>query len=255
MKHKTIRLMDIQELVYRNIPDCNDFGRLNTAYVFAAKKHFGQLRQSGEPYMSHPLSVAYILAEMNMDIDTIIAGILHDILEDTDTTEDELSQHFGPKVTFLVDGLTKLGKIEFKSKEEKQAENFRKMLISMSEDVRVILIKLADRLHNMRTIDSLRPDKRRRIAEETIEIYSPLAHRLGIAWIKWELEDLSFRALNPDIYVDIQNKVKLNRAERETYLVKVSGIVTNSLSKEGIEAVVVGRPKHFYSSSLLATLN
>ncbi len=245
-KIKTIRLMDIQEIISRNRPG-EDLERLNVAYVYAAKKHFGQLRQSGEPYMSHPLSVAYILSEMNMDLDSIIAGMLHDTLEDTDATEDELEGLFGKDIAFLVDGLTKIGKIEFKSKEEKQAENFRKMLISMSEDVRVILIKLADRLHNMRTIDSLRPDKQKRIAEETIEIYAPLAHRLGIAWIKWELEDLSFRVLNPDMYSDIQHKVKLNRAERETYLEKVRGIVNETVGKEGIKAEVDGRPKHFYS--------
>jgi GTP pyrophosphokinase len=239
--------MDIQEVVSRNKSGREELERLNVAYVYAAKKHFGQLRQSGEPYMSHPLSVAYILAEMNMDIDSVIAGMLHDVLEDTDTTAEEMEQLFGKNITFLVDGLTKIGKIEFKSKEEKQAESFRKMLISMSEDIRVILIKLADRLHNMRTIDSLRPDKRKRIAEETIEIYSPLAHRLGIAWIKWELEDLSFHVLEPASYNDIQDKVRLNRSERETYLEKVSGIVKDALGKEKIKAEVIGRPKHFYS--------
>ncbi len=246
LKNKTIRLMDILEVVSANRPDAN-LELLNVAYVYAAKKHFGQLRHSGEPYLSHPLSVAYILATMNMDTESIIAGMLHDTLEDTDATMEEIENLFGKDIVFLVDGLTKIGKIEFKSKEEKQAENFRKMLISMSEDVRVILIKLADRLHNMRTIGSLRPDKQARIAAETLEIYAPLADRLGIAWIKWELEDLSFSVLYQDVYVDLKRKVKLNRMERETYLDKVRVIITEATAAEGLKAEVDGRPKHFYS--------
>lgn len=243
---KTIRLMDIQEVLKNNQPDA-DIDKLSVAYVYAAKKHFGQLRQSGEPYLNHPICVAYILADMNMDVDSIIAGMLHDTLEDTDATKEEIESLFGRDVAFLVDGLTKIGKMEFKSKEEKQAENFRKMLISMSQDVRVIIIKLADRLHNMRTIEYLRQDKQERIAKETIEIYAPLAHRLGIARIKWELEDLSFRILNREQYDTLQKRVKLNRQERENYLIKVRNIVTETTAKSDIEAVVDGRPKHFYS--------
>jgi GTP pyrophosphokinase len=238
--------MDIIEEVRKNRPD-EDMDRLNSAYVYAATKHFGQLRQSGEPYMAHPLWVAYILASMNMDQDTVIAGMLHDTLEDTDATREEVENLFGKDVAFLVDSLTKISKIEFKSKEEKQAENFRKMLISILEDMRVIIIKLADRLHNMRTIAHLRRDKQERIAKETLEIYAPFAHRLGIAWIKWELEDLSFQVLHPDVYDDLRQKVGLNRSERENYLDRVRGVVEKFLTDEGITAAVDGRPKHFYS--------
>ncbi|BAI79560.1 GTP pyrophosphokinase [Deferribacter desulfuricans SSM1] len=242
---KTVRLLDIQEKLVKN--GITDLEKLHKAYVYAATKHRGQLRKSGEPYLSHPLNVAYILAEMNMDLDTVVAGLLHDTLEDTDATYEELVNLFGEDVAFLVDGVSKIGKINFKSHEEKQAEAFRKMLISMSKDIRVIVIKLADRLHNMRTINFLPEEKKKRIAKETLEIYAPLAHRLGIAWIKWELEDLSFRILNPEAYYDIYNKVKLKRSEREQYLKEVINIVKEVLEKEGIKAEVTGRPKHFYS--------
>lgn len=247
-KKDKIRIMDIQELVLKNSHDAkNDLEKLHKAYVYAAQKHIGQLRQSGEPYLSHPLCVSYILAEMNMDIDTVIAGLLHDTLEDTDATFEELEQLFGYDVAFLVDGVSKIGKIRFKSSEQKMAENFRKMLISMSKDVRVIVIKLADRLHNMRTIDFLREDKQKRIAQETMEIYAPLAHRLGIAWIKWELEDMAFRVLEKEKYYEIYNKVKLKRSEREAYLKETINIVQELLKKNDIAAEVSGRPKHFYS--------
>jgi GTP pyrophosphokinase len=244
-KEKLIRLMDIQEVLQKN--NINDIEKLHKAYVYAAQKHRGQLRKSGEPYLSHPLNVAYILANMNMDLDTVIAGILHDTLEDTDATYEELVELFGEDVAFLVDGVSKIGKISFKSSEEKMAENFRKMLISMSKDVRVIVIKLADRLHNMRTLDFLSEEKKQRIAKETLEIYAPLAHRLGIAWIKWELEDLAFRILNPEKYYEIYNLVKLKRSEREAYLNQVVNLLGAHLKKVGIDADVTGRPKHFYS--------
>lgn len=247
-KSKNIRIMDIQEQVLKSSQDPkNDLEKLHKAYVYAAQKHRGQLRQSGEPYLSHPLCVSYILAEMNMDIDTVIAGLLHDTLEDTDATFEELEDLFGYDVAFLVDGVSKIGKIRFKSSEQKMAENFRKMLISMSKDVRVIVIKLADRLHNMRTIDFLKEDKQKRIAQETMEIYAPLAHRLGIAWIKWELEDMAFRVLEKDKYYEIYNKVKLKRSEREAYLKEVINTVQEHINKNNIIAEVSGRPKHFYS--------
>ncbi|MEF3254617.1 MAG: HD domain-containing protein, partial [Deferribacterales bacterium] len=235
-KDKLVRLMDIQEVLKKN--NILDFDKLNKAYVYAAQKHRGQLRKSGEPYLSHPLNVALILAEMNMDLDTVIAGILHDTLEDTDATYEELANLFDEDVAFLVDGVTKIGKISFKSSEERMAENFRKMLISMSKDVRVIVIKLADRLHNMRTIDHLSEEKKIRIAQETMDIYAPLAHRLGIAWIKWELEDLSFRILNPDKYYEIYNLVKLKRSEREQYLAQVINILDAHLKNANIQADV-----------------
>ncbi|MGA1845607.1 RelA/SpoT family protein [Deferribacter abyssi] len=242
---KVVRLLDIQERLIKN--GIKNLEKLHKAYVYAATKHRGQLRKSGEPYLSHPLNVAYILAEMNMDLDTVVAGLLHDTLEDTDATYEELVNLFGEDVAFLVDGVSKIGKINFKSHEEKQAEAFRKMLISMSKDIRVIVIKLADRLHNMRTIHYLNEEKKKRIAKETLEIYAPLSHRLGIAWIKWELEDLSFRILNPEAYYDIYNKVKLKRSEREEYLKEVLAVVKKALEDERINAEVTGRPKHFYS--------
>lgn len=243
---KTIRLMDIQDKVLSNNPDA-DIDKLNTAYVYAAQQHRGQIRQSGEAYLSHPLNVAYILAEMKMDVDCIIAGLLHDTIEDTDTTYECIADMFGEPVAFLVDAVSKISKIPFRSKEEKQAESFRKMLISMSDDIRVIIIKLADRLHNMRTIESLREDKQKRIAQETMDIYAPLADRLGIAWIKWELEDRSFRILNPEMYYEIHQKVKMKRGEREEYLREVKEIISLALKKANITGEISGRPKHFYS--------
>ncbi len=244
-RQKIIRLMDIQDVLTKN--GHKDLSDLHKAYIFAAQKHRGQLRQSGEPYLSHPLNVAFILAEMNMDLDTVIAGLLHDTIEDTDTTYEDLAELFNENIAFLVDGVSKISQIEFKSKEEKQAESFRKMLISMSKDVRVIVIKLADRLHNMRTLDSLKEEKKKRIAKETLEIYAPLAHRLGIAWIKSELEDLAFRALEPEKYYEIYNKVRLKKSEREQLLNEVKNVLQKHLEKEKINAVVTGRAKHFYS--------
>jgi len=245
-KERVVRLMDIQDRLIKNgIKD--GFEKVHKAYVYAAQKHRGQLRKSGEPYLSHPLNVAYILAQMNMDVDTVVGGLLHDTVEDTDATFDEISKLFGQEVAFIVDGVTKIGKIEFKSQQEKQAENFRKMLISMSKDVRVILIKLADRLHNMRTLDFLHDEKKRRIAQETMDIYAPMAHRLGIAWIKWELEDRCFRILEPENYYEIYEKVKLKRGEREELLIDVREKVVDELQKHNIKASVTGRPKHFFS--------
>ncbi|MDY6820523.1 MAG: bifunctional (p)ppGpp synthetase/guanosine-3',5'-bis(diphosphate) 3'-pyrophosphohydrolase [Deferribacterota bacterium] len=247
MKEQIVRIMDIHNILSNN-KEMYDQDKLFSAYIFAATKHRGQLRKSGAPYLSHPLSVSKILADMNMDLDTVIAGLLHDTLEDTDTTYEELEKRFGKDVAFLVDGVSKISKIRFMSNEEKQAENFRKMLVSVSKDVRVILIKLADRLHNMRTIEYLPPEKAKRISKETLEIYAPLAHRLGIAWIKWELEDLCFRTLQPDKYYEIYNKVKLKRSEREKYLQKVKKIVEKELQKNNItDFELSGRPKHFYS--------
>ena len=243
---KVVRLMDIQDVVLKNNPDA-DIEKLHKCYVYAAQQHRGQIRQSGEAYFSHPLHVAYILAEMNMDMDSIVAGVLHDTIEDTDTTYELIADMFGSDVAFLVEAVSKISKIPFQSKEEKQAESFRKMIISMSDDVRVIIIKLADRLHNMRTIDSLREDKQKRIARETMDIYAPLAHRLGISWIKWELEDRSFRILNPDEYYEIHRKVKMKRAEREQYLAEVRDIARTALEKANIKCDISGRPKHFYS--------
>ena len=191
-----LRFNDIADRMLEYNPGV-DLELLQRAYVFSAKVHEGQERLSGEPYLVHPLEVAGILVDLRMDAVTVAAGLLHDAIEDTLTTLDELERLFGEQVAFLVDGLTKIAKIEFTSAQERQAENFRKMLIAMSKDIRILLIKLADRLHNMRTLQYMGEDSGRRIAQETQDIYAPLAHRLGIHWMKQELEDLAFRTLLP----------------------------------------------------------
>jgi len=224
-----------------------DLERLQRAYVFTAKVHDGQERLSGEPYLIHPLEVAGILVDLHVDEDTIIAGLLHDTLEDTLTTRSEIERLFGPRVAFLVEGLTKIARIEFKSARERQAENFRKMLIAMSEDIRILLIKLSDRLHNMRTLEHMNEDSRRRIAQETIDIYVPLAHRLGIYWVKQELEDLAFRTLEPDIAEELENQLLISRDEREKYIEGVIGMISARLTEAGYSCEVKGRVKDISS--------
>jgi GTP pyrophosphokinase len=219
---------------------------LRRAYDVSAKAHEGQTRQSGEPYLFHPLAVAAILTDLKMDVPSIVAGLLHDTIEDTLMPRDSIEQEFGPDVMRLVDGVTKIGKIRFKSYEEKQAENFRKMILSMAEDIRVILIKLADRLHNMRTLGALKEPKQQRIARETLEIYAPLANRLGIGWMKNELEDLCLRYLKPEAYNSLVAKVATQLAERERYVLSVMDTVKATMEEYGFKARVLGRPKHFY---------
>src|SRR5438552_100464 len=224
-----------------------DLGVLARAYKFSERSHRGQQRASGEPYLSHPLQVASLLVDFKMDVTTVTAGLLHDVLEDTAATKDDLVREFGQEIAELVDGVTKLGKLAFNSREERQAENFRKMLVAMARDLRVLMIKLADRLHNMRTLDYLPSDRARKIAQETLDIYAPLAHRLGMAKVKAELEDLALRALEPQAYVDLQKRVAKRRMEREADINQVIAIMENKLSEVGIEAQIRGRPKHFYS--------
>jgi GTP pyrophosphokinase len=240
------RFNDIADRVLEYNPSC-DLSLLQRAYVFSAKVHEGQERLSGEPYLVHPLEVAGILVDMRMDEVTVAAGLLHDAIEDTLTTLDELRRLFGDQVAFLVEGLTKISKIEFTSDRERQAENFRKMLLAMSKDIRILLIKLADRLHNMRTLEYMEEDKRRRIAQETREIYVPLAHRLGMQWMKAELEDLSFRVLKPEVAAELERRLKAKRKARERYIEEVIGVLSARLADAGLRAEVTGRVKDLAS--------
>jgi GTP diphosphokinase / guanosine-3',5'-bis(diphosphate) 3'-diphosphatase len=224
-----------------------DLDVLSRAYQFSAVSHQGQQRASGEPYLSHPLEVATLLVDFKMDVTTVTAGLLHDVLEDTTATKADLEREFGGEIAELVDGVTKIGKLAFSSREERQAENFRKMLVAMARDLRVLMIKLADRLHNMRTLDYLPPDRSRKIAQETLDIYAPLAHRLGMAKVKAELEDLALRNLNPGDYLDLQKRVAKRRLEREADINQVIAILQRKLSEVGIDSQIRGRPKHFYS--------
>jgi GTP diphosphokinase / guanosine-3',5'-bis(diphosphate) 3'-diphosphatase len=241
-----VRLEDIVERIQKYNPDA-DVDLLRRAYIFSAKVHQGQTRLSGETYLNHPIEVAAILAGLKLDAATVAAGLLHDTIEDTTATPEEIKEMFGEEVAGLVDGMTKLSRMELQSREQREAENFRKMIVAMAKDIRVILIKLADRLHNMRTLKSLPPEKQRRIAQETIDIYAPLANRMGISKIKIELEDLSFMYLNPEVYEDLVGKVNKRRIERESYINELIEIVKKQLGEHGYKGEVKGRPKHFYS--------
>ncbi len=217
------------------------------AYERAVAAHAGQRRLSGEEYVNHPMEVAAILADLELDAATLAAALLHDTVEDTPLTEDAVKKEFGPEVARLVDGVTKLGRISLRSDQQQQAENIRKMMVAMAEDLRVVLIKLADRLHNMRTLDPLPEVKRRKISRETLDIYAPLAHRLGIGQIKWELEDLAFRNLEPDAYEDVSKRISRKRHERERLVSDLRDVLARELENVGITAEITGRPKHIYS--------
>jgi GTP pyrophosphokinase len=220
---------------------------IQRAYAFSAEKHKGQRRASGEPYLTHPVQVAGIIADLRLDVPSVATGLLHDTVEDTLATLEEVERIFGGEIAGLVDGVSKIGQINFRSREEKQAENFRKMLLAMARDIRVILIKLADRTHNMRTLGHLPPERQAEIAQETLDIYAPLAHRLGIYWIKSELEDNALRFLHPEVYYQLKRSVAKKKAEREKYLKEVAAVLAKRLAEAELEAEVSGRPKHFYS--------
>ncbi|MFF2480509.1 RelA/SpoT family protein [Paenibacillus sp. NPDC058071] len=224
-----------------------DLLRIREAYDFAERAHHGQVRKSGEPYILHPVAVADILVDMQMDVLSIIAALLHDVVEDTTVDLETVRSKFGETCAMLVDGLTKLEKIRFRSKEEQQNENYRKMFVAMAQDIRVILIKLADRLHNMRTLKFQSEEAQRRIAYETLEIFCPIAHRLGISAIKWEMEDIALRYLNPQQYYRIANLMKKKRVERMQFISDVISRIKEKLDEMGIEGDISGRPKHIYS--------
>lgn len=234
------------EKVNKYNPQC-DWDLLSKAYKVSKEAHEGQHRKSGEPYILHPLEVAHILAELELDCESLVAAILHDTIEDTSYSYDEIKKMFGEQIALLVDGVTKLGKIPYTTKEEQQIENLRKMFLAMAKDIRVILIKLADRLHNLRTLKSMPEDKQREKARETLQVYAPLAHRLGIFKIKWELEDLSLRYLDPIAYYEIVENINLKRREREDYLNRIMANIKKRLKDLNIEGHIEGRAKHFYS--------
>ncbi|MFU2059881.1 bifunctional GTP diphosphokinase/guanosine-3',5'-bis pyrophosphate 3'-pyrophosphohydrolase [Avibacterium volantium] len=217
------------------------------AYVIARDAHEGQSRSSGEPYITHPVAVASIIAEMRLDHEAVMGALLHDVIEDTPYTEEQLKEEFGASVAEIVEGVSKLDKLKFRTRQEAQVENFRKMILAMTKDIRVVLIKLADRTHNMRTLGALRPDKRRRIAKETLEIYAPLAHRLGIEHIKNELEDLGFEAMHPQRYAVLQKVIQIARGNRKDMIERISDEIKGRLADVGIEARVFGREKHLYA--------
>lgn len=242
---ETLSLTGLISKVRSYSPDA-DFNSVQRAYHFSREAHCSQKRSEGSPYINHPLAVAYILADMKMDTLSIASGLLHDTVEDAEVTMDDIKIIFGKEIAFVVKGLTKLAKVEFRTKQEAQAENFRKMLLAMSEDIRIMLIKFADRLHNMRTLQFLPEAKQQRISAETLEIYAPIANRLGIGWLKTELEDLSFKYLMPQLYEDLVKKVALRREEQEGYIREVVSLIEQQLKEENLSGRVKGRVKHFY---------
>ena len=244
--NKEEALKEFMDYVHSYLGD-DECDQIMKAFTLADKAHEGQFRASGEPYIMHPLAVAEILAHLQIDHITLIAALLHDVVEDTEYTKEDIEKLFGAEVAFLVDGVTKLNQFQYETKEDRQMENYRKMILAMAKDVRVVVIKLGDRLHNMRTLKHMRSDKQKRIAKETLEIFAPLAHRLGIFNVKWELEDLSFRYLEPEKYYDLVDQMKQKRQAREDIVNDTMSQLTKALGEAHIKADIKGRPKHFYS--------
>ena len=241
-----IRITDIIDKITEYNPGA-DVDIIRRAYVFSARVHEGQVRLSGEPYLSHPLEVAGILTNMRLDVESVAAGLLHDVIEDTHATPEALQEMFGKEIVHIVAGVTKLSALPYTSSKARQAESIRKMLLAMADDIRVILIKLADRLHNMRTLKFHKEEKQKEIAQETLDIYAPIASRLGIFWIKNELEDNSFMYIHPDLYDETKNLINKDRAERETYIEHVRSYIKQKMEEENLNGEVLGRYKHFYS--------
>lgn len=244
--NKEKALAEFMEYIHTYLTD-DECNQVLKAFKLADKAHEGQLRASGEPYIMHPLAVAGILAHLQIDHITLMAALMHDVVEDTSYSKEDLEKMFGSEVAFLVDGVTKLNQFQYETKEDRQMENYRKMILAMAKDVRVVVIKLGDRLHNMRTLKHMRSDKQKRIAKETLEIFAPLAHRLGIFNVKWELEDLSFRYLEPEKYYDLVDQMKQKRQAREDIVNDTMSQLTKALGEANIKADIKGRPKHFYS--------
>src|SRR6266513_3748162 len=240
------RFRELMRLMRENRPT-DDLEIIRKAYEYAQNYHAGQTRASGDPYLVHPLEVALILAEMKIDPAAIVAGLLHDSVEDTLVTVVDIRKEFGEQVAHIVEGVTKISAIDFATREEQQAENLRKMMLAMVDDIRVVLIKLADRLHNMRTLEHLQPDRQHKIAEETLEIYAPIAHRLGMGKIRGELEDLGFRYIDPIAYDQVKEAVESHRKVGEAFLTRVEGVVRDKLKEAGITAKVESRIKRLYS--------
>ncbi|HWG89067.1 MAG TPA: HD domain-containing protein, partial [Candidatus Acidoferrales bacterium] len=240
------RFQQLQAKVAENRPK-DDLEIIRKAYEFSLKHHDGQTRASGEPYLIHPLAVALVLADMKLDSTAIAAGLLHDAIEDTPVTHEDIRQGFGENVAHIVEGVTKIDKIDFASREERQAENVRKMVLAMVDDIRVVLIKLADRLHNMRTLQHLPLDRRQAVARETLEIYGPIAHRLGMGKVRGELEDLAFRYVDPIGYEQVHSAVESRRKAGEKFLSDIVKLLQKKLKENGVEARVDSRIKRLYS--------
>jgi len=247
-------MVPVEEQLYRELIEkiksyhpSDDFSMVEKAYQLANDAHKDQKRKSGEPYIIHPLKVAYILAELELDMESIVAGILHDVIEDTEYSYEDISNMFSEEIAALVDGVTKLGKLSYTTKEEVQAENYRKMFLAMAKDIRVILIKLADRLHNMRTLNYMKPEKQKEKAQETLDIYAPLAHRLGISKIRSEMEDLCFKYLDPDAFFDLATKIERKKEERDEFVQDIVKELQKKMDEAGIKGKVYGRTKHFFS--------
>lgn len=241
-----MQVADIIETVQAYSPDA-DIDLIMRAYYFSAQAHNGQMRKSGEDYLIHPIAVAGILADMKMDVDTIATGLLHDTMEDCLTTHEALVAEFGPDVADMVSGVTKIGKLQFRTKQEAQAENFRKLILAMSKDVRVILVKLADRLHNMRTMEHMRPDRQKAISQETMDIFAPIANRLGLSRVKSDLEDLCFRYLHPETYADLSDQLEVRAPDHQAKISTVQRLISEGLEERGLTVSITGRVKHLIS--------